>query len=197
MGVFDFVKSAGAKVGIGDSDEDKAESEQTAVEAAAEAAKEAQADERARKVQERVKTRRMEANIEEAMEEKMAESKKAASLERYVGKLGIDAGKLDIRFDDGVARIKAEVADQAAREKLILAVGNAAGVETVHEDIKVATEGETSSMHVVVKGDTLWGIAAERLGDGNRYPEIFEANKPMLDDPNKIFVGQVLRIPGA
>ncbi len=199
MGVFDFVKEAGAKVGIGDSDDDKAESEKTAAEAAAEAAREAKNNERAKKVQERAKERKAaatKAKATEAMAEMRRESRKADSLEKYVGRLGIEANKLDIRFNDGVATIDAEVADQATREKLILAVGNAAGVETVHEDIAVATEGETSTMHVVVKGDTLWAIAADRLGDGNRYPEIFEANKPMLDDPNKIFVGQVLRIPG-
>ena len=50
-------------------------------------------------------------------------------------------------------------------------------------------------MYVVEEGDTLWAIATATLGDGNKYPEIFEANKPMLDDPDKIYPGQVLRIP--
>ena len=50
-------------------------------------------------------------------------------------------------------------------------------------------------MYTVKGGDTFSAIAKNLLGDGKRYPEIFEANKPMLKDPNKIFVGQVLRIP--
>ena len=44
-------------------------------------------------------------------------------------------------------------------------------------------------------GDTLSKIAKEMYGDANKYPVIFEANKPMLKDPDKIYPGQVLRIP--
>ena len=55
--------------------------------------------------------------------------------------------------------------------------------------------GWTSTTYTVQKGDTLSKIAKETLGDANRYPEIFEANKPMLKDPDKIYPGQVLRIP--
>lgn len=53
----------------------------------------------------------------------------------------------------------------------------------------------TSTTYTVKKGDTLSAIAKETLGSANRYPEIFEANKPMLKDPDKIYPGQVLRIP--
>ena len=55
--------------------------------------------------------------------------------------------------------------------------------------------GWTSTTYTVKKGDTLSEIAKETLGSANRYPEIFEANKPMLKDPDKIYPGQVLRIP--
>jgi nucleoid-associated protein YgaU len=47
----------------------------------------------------------------------------------------------------------------------------------------------------VEKGDTLWAISAKTLGSGARYEEIFEANKPMLSHPDKIYQGQMLRIP--
>ena len=47
----------------------------------------------------------------------------------------------------------------------------------------------------VQKGDTLWKIAKERYGDGSLYPEIFKANQDVLSDPDKIHVGQKLRIP--
>jgi nucleoid-associated protein YgaU len=53
----------------------------------------------------------------------------------------------------------------------------------------------TSRTHVVAKGDTLSKIAKEVYGNANKYPVIFEANKPMLTDPDKIYPGQVLRIP--
>lgn len=44
-------------------------------------------------------------------------------------------------------------------------------------------------------GDTLSKIAKDMYGDADKYPQIFEANKPMLKDPDKIYPGQVLRIP--
>ena len=45
------------------------------------------------------------------------------------------------------------------------------------------------------KGETLGEIAQQYLGKASRYPEIFEANRPMLSDPDKIYPGQTLRIP--
>jgi len=50
-------------------------------------------------------------------------------------------------------------------------------------------------MYTVKSGDSLSAIAQSVYGDANRYNEIFEANKPMLKDPNMIYPGQVLRIP--
>ena len=52
-----------------------------------------------------------------------------------------------------------------------------------------------SNMYTVVSGDTLSAIAKKEYGDANKYMKIFEANQPMLSDPNKIYPGQVLRIP--
>jgi len=49
--------------------------------------------------------------------------------------------------------------------------------------------------HTVKSGDSLSKIAKEVYGSANKYMVIFEANKPMLSDPNKIYPGQVLRIP--
>ena len=51
--------------------------------------------------------------------------------------------------------------------------------------------------HTVVRGDTLWGIARQFLGNGNRWPEIFERNRDQIQNPNLIFPGQVLRLPPA
>lgn len=191
MGIFDFVRNAGAKVGIG-----KSTDEIAAEEAKAEAA--AQAKKMAAK---RNKTRqRMRAQAAErrsaAAAEKRAELKQSVKLEQYVRKLGFDIKMLDIRFDDGTAYIDGEAADAATKDRVILAVGNVAEVEKVDEDIKITQDdGSESEMYVVEEGDTLWAIATATLGDGNKYPEIFEANKPMLDDPDKIYPGQVLRIP--
>ena len=59
----------------------------------------------------------------------------------------------------------------------------------------VASSAPESKMHVVVSGDTLSKISKQFYGTPNKYTEIFEANKPMLSDPDKIYPGQVLRIP--
>ena len=49
--------------------------------------------------------------------------------------------------------------------------------------------------YTVVKGDCLWNIAKKYLGDGSRYNEIYELNKDILSNPNKIYPGQVLKLP--
>ena len=46
-----------------------------------------------------------------------------------------------------------------------------------------------------MSGDTLGKIAKNYYGNAMKYPVIFEANKPMLTHPDKIYPGQVLRIP--
>jgi nucleoid-associated protein YgaU len=192
MGVFDFVKEAGAKVGIGDTKEEK-EAQAQAEAAAAKAA----SDQRASEVAERVKNRRAAQAREERME-RLEESKKARGLENYLRDLGFDIDGLDVRYDDGMATVTGTAPDQATREKIILAIGNTEGVGQVQDDIQVpANAVAESELHVVVRGDTLSAIAKTYLGDAGRYPEIFEANRPMLSDPDKIYPGQVLRIPGA
>ena len=194
MGIFDFVRNAGAKIGIGKSTDeiaaedaaaDKAESDKKLAEIAKKrnAAKE--------RMEDRAKKKRSAENAE-----RYQESLKSVELESYVRKMDLSVSGLDIRYDDGTAFIDGEAADAATKEKVILAVGNVAGVAQVDENLTVASAGDANSeMYVVEPGDTLWAIATAAYGDGNRYPEIFEANKPMLDDPDKIFPGQVLRIP--
>jgi len=47
----------------------------------------------------------------------------------------------------------------------------------------------------VQKGDSLSKIAKQHLGDANAWKKIFEANRDVLDDPDKIFPGQMLKLP--
>ena len=192
MGVFDFVKEAGAKVGIGTT-----AAEDAAAEAAEAAAEKAAADERAAEVAAKVQARRAErekAAKEEERLEKFEEAKKAAGLEKYVKPLGIEC-EIDISYDDGVATIVGTAPDQACRERIILAVGNVQEVEQVRDSIRIEKPEPESQMHVVVSGDTLSKIAKAYYGDAMKYPVIFEANRPMLTDPALIYPGQVLRIP--
>jgi len=67
--------------------------------------------------------------------------------------------------------------------------------EKVTEDLAVKQSAPTAQYHTVVSGETLSAIAKKYYGDANKYPEIFEANKPMLKHPDKIYPGQSLRIP--
>lgn len=52
-----------------------------------------------------------------------------------------------------------------------------------------------ASTYTVKKGDSLWSISKQQLGNGSRWREIYEANKEIIKDPNRIYVGQELRIP--
>ncbi len=89
--------------------------------------------------------------------------------------------------------------DQEAKEKIILAAGNVAGISEVNDTMKTVSRKKAveSVFHTVTRGDTLSKIAKKYYGDAMRYPEIFDANVPMLTHPDKIYPGQVLRIPGA
>lgn len=223
MGVFDFVKNVGAKIGIGKSAEEKRKEQadaavqrslenQRKLAAAAKKRKQeleaktaeraAAADAEAIKAKEATEARRAAFAARKAERQKaaaqrrFAEFQKSNELEDYIGGLGLnDDGEVDVRFDDGTAYIEGIVPDQETREKIILAVGNVEGVGRVNEELEVVTPEPEAVMHTVVSGDTLWGIAQKVYGDGNRYPEIFEANQPMLTDPDLIFPGQVLRCP--
>jgi len=69
------------------------------------------------------------------------------------------------------------------------------GVAKVNDELTVAQPASESRYYTVVKGDTLSKIAKEQYGNANDYMKIFEANKPMLSNPDRIYPGQQLRIP--
>ncbi len=117
-------------------------------------------------------------------------------IEKEVKDQGVSTDGMDIDVDDdGKVTVTGEAMSQAEKEKLILAVGNIFGIREVEDKAKAKDGGAESQFHTVVSGDTLWKIAKKYYGKGSRYPEIFEANRPMLSHPDKIYVGQVLRIP--
>ena len=145
MGLWNFVKNAGKKIGIGSAEAAEAEPE---------------------------------------------------ALKKEVEGLGLDASGLEVELDGDTVKLSGTAKSQEEKEKAILAVGNIEGVAKVEEHVD-APDAKEPLFHTVEKGDTLWAIAAKYLGAGNRYNEIFEANRPMLSDPDKIYPGQMLRIPGA
>ena len=108
---------------------------------------------------------------------------------------------LDVKFDDGVVTLCGDCKNQAVRDQAILIAGNIQGVEKViADDLKApepATETpkEKAEVYEIVSGDTLGGIAKKYYGKASAYMKIFEANRDIIDDPNKIYPGQKIRIP--
>ena len=157
MGLFSFIKNAGAKIFGGKTDAEKA--------AEAEAA------------------------------ELKAEELAASRLEETINDLQLQVENLNVHIDDDTATITGMAYDQATKEKVVLVVGNSEGIATVDDQMTVEHVEPEAQFHTVVSGDTLGKIAKKYYGNAMKYPMIFEANKPMLKNPDLIYPGQVLRIP--
>ena len=146
MGVFDFVKSVGRKLGIGDEEE----------------------------------------------------VPKAEELKKELDSYDLGTQKVEVEVVGDKAILKGSVPDRTAFEKAVIAVGNTLGVSKVETALAVEDDDEPEPVfHTVAKGDNLWKIAEKHYGKGKgaKHTLIFEANKPMLKHPDKIYPGQVLRIP--
>ena len=108
---------------------------------------------------------------------------------------------LDVQFDDGTVTICGDCTSEAVREKAILIAGNVQGVEKVVADDlrapkpKPEEPKEKAEIYEIVSGDTLGAIAKRYYGNASKYMKIFEANKDIISDPNKIYPGQKIRIP--
>jgi len=115
----------------------------------------------------------------------------------YVRTQGLPTDGLDVSFDAASATVTAsgEMPDQSTKEKVLLCCGNVSGVAGVNDLLTVKEAQPEAQWHVVVSGDNLSKIARKFYGDANKYPVIFEANRPMLTHPDKIYPGQMLRIP--
>jgi nucleoid-associated protein YgaU len=116
-------------------------------------------------------------------------------LQNQAAAVGVAVDNLAIELNDGTVTVHGSVGSQADREKIVLALGNTPGVAQVDDHLAVKTPETPATLYTVKKGDTLSAIAKTFYKDAGKYPRIFEANKPMLGDPNKIYPGQVLRIP--
>ena len=120
---------------------------------------------------------------------------KAAMLRNNMAKFNLEVKDLQVAVNDDVATISGTTTSQAMREKVVLVAGNTEGIARVDDRITVKTPEPPAQFYTVVKGDSLSKIAKKYYGDAKKYPVIFEANKPMLKDPDLIYPGQVLRIP--
>jgi nucleoid-associated protein YgaU len=122
----------------------------------------------------------------------------ATAIVTYIRTQNLPIDGLDVAFDgaSGSVTVAGVAADQATKEKVVLCCGNVHGVSQVDDAMTVAAAAEPSRYYTVVRGDTLSAISKAQYGNANAYMKIFEANKPMLSHPDKIYPGQVLRIPG-
>lgn len=166
MGIFDFIKSAGKKLGIGGDDD----------------------------------------------------APDADAVKKELDSHGLGTDKVDVAVKGDQVVLSGVVEDQSIFEKAVIAVGNTLGISKVEAtELKVvipdsglklgdadmtalvaaSTPAKEPKFHTVEKGDNLWKVAEAAYGNGkgSKYTAIFEANKPMLSDPDKIYPGQVLRIP--
>lgn len=142
-----------------------------------------------------------EAEAAPAQPEQSDTDRKVAALKAELKALGLTARDVHLTLRGGdTIIISGKARDQETLEKLVLALGNIKGIARVELADDTSTEtpapaGSKPVFHTVSKGETLSAIAKQHLGSANRYNEIFEANKPMLSHPDKIYPGQTLRIP--
>lgn len=126
-------------------------------------------------------------------------TRKVAALKAELRALNLDKDDVHLSLRGDTVKITSLGADRETLEKLILAVGNIEGIAKVEADLPAAAADAAKEpvFHTVKKGETLSAIAKAHLGNANKYNDIFEANRPMLTHPDKIYPGQVLRIPQA
>lgn len=115
----------------------------------------------------------------------------AKNLKNEMKKHGFKTDDVDVAVEGDKVVLTGKALTQEEREKLILVAGNVEGVDSVEDKMEILP----TRTHTVKSGDTLSKIAKDMYGDAMKYPVIFEANKPMLSHPDKIYPGQVLRIP--
>ena len=127
--------------------------------------------------------------------EEIARKQKIIVLKGVVNSLNLPVEDLDINYHKDTVTVYGKAQTQADKEKIILALGNVAGVAAVDDRMIVDNPEPEAVFYEVKRGDSLSKIAKAHYGNAMKYPVIFEANKPMLKDPDKIYPGQVLRIP--
>lgn len=121
---------------------------------------------------------------------------KTELLKAEIDRLGLNVSNLNVQVSEMVT-VSGTANTQADREKAILAMGNIDCVGCVEDNLLVANPEPEATFHVVKSGDTLSKISKAVYGDPMKYNAIFEANRPMLEHPDKIYPGQTLRIPTA
>ena len=129
--------------------------------------------------------------------QQLNDHKKELALLKLVNDMGFHVDGLNIHAKGDHVTVVGNARSQEEREKLVLLVGNTQGTAAVDDQINAAEPAPEATFYEVKSGDTLSKIAKQFYGDANKYPQIFEANRPMLKDADEIYPGQRLRIPAA
>lgn len=133
--------------------------------------------------------------------EERREEDKAKLIVEHIKKFGFDVSTVQVTVDGEKVILHGKVDTLANKNKIIVTAGNVDGISVVEDHLlviapqPVAPPAPEKQFYTVKKGDYLSKIAKEVYGDAKKYPVIFEANKPMLKDPDLIYPGQVLVIP--
>ena len=128
------------------------------------------------------------------------EKEKAEAIVNHINKYGLNVKDLVVTVDGETVTLNGEVSSVLERNRVVVVTGNVSGISAVNDNLvlnvpePVVVEPE-KQYYTVVKGDYLSKISKRVYGDAMKYNIIFEANKPMLTDPDKIYPGQVLVIP--
>ncbi|MDU6410045.1 MAG: peptidoglycan-binding protein LysM [Yersiniaceae bacterium] len=124
------------------------------------------------------------------------ESQASEALKKHINELNLPGSdKVDVKVDGNKAVVTGDGLTQEQKEKILVAAGNVHGISEVDDQVTSAASEPASQFYNVVSGDTLSKISQKMYGDANQYNKIFEANRPMLSSPDKIYPGQKLRIP--
>ena len=139
------------------------------------------------------------ADASNAEKTKAANDAAADAITAYIKSQNLAVTGLAVNYDATKATVSVYgvAQDQATMEKVVLCCGNVSGVAKVNNMMSVDKSAPEATYYTVVSGDNLSKISKAHYGDPNKYMKIFDANKPMLTHPDKIYPGQVLRIPPA
>ncbi len=129
------------------------------------------------------------------LEEEILNKQKLILLKGVVDSLGIKVKNLALDLNGDKVTVYGQTKTQENKEKIVLALGNVSGIGRVDDRISVTNPQPEAQFYTVKRGDSLSKISKKYYGSAKKYKIIFEANRPMLKDPNLIYPGQVLRIP--
>jgi nucleoid-associated protein YgaU len=136
-----------------------------------------------------------------AEEKAVQEKQMAEAVANHINRYGLAVKEVEVVVEGDKVILSGTVPSLFIKNKVIVAAGNIDGIALVEdfmeltETVSVAPPEPEKQFYTVKKGDFLSKIAKTVYGDGNKYMIIFEANKPMLTHPDKIYPGQVLIIP--